>query len=94
MATEWLIDSNFPRENNFADEPIKRVCGKCPHKIWEYPAIAAGLNSSMCGIVVGNKNTIEQLNAIAEKITGAKRFTKQDGSPSSKREILEKIRAY
>jgi len=94
MATEWLIDTNCPRKNNFADEPATKVCAKCPYKIWEYPAIAAGLNSSMCSIVLGNKEVTEQIDTIAEKLTGTKRFTKQDGNPSSKRKILEQIRAY
>jgi hypothetical protein len=48
----------------------------------------------MCSIVVGNKDVTEQLDLIAEKLTGTKRFRKQDGSVSSKREILEQIKAY
>ena len=94
METEWLLDVNCPRKDNFADEPAQRVCAKCPYKIWDYSAVAAGLNSSMCSIVVGNKDVTEQLDLIAEKLTGTKRFTKKDGNPSSKREILEKIRTY
>ena len=94
MATEWLIDANCPRKDNFADEPVQRVCSKCLYKIWEHPGVAAGLNSGMCSIVVGNKNVTEQLDLIAEKLTGKKIFTKQEGSHSSKREILEKIRTY
>jgi hypothetical protein len=93
MTTEWLIDVDCPRKDNFADEEPPTICNKCPHRIWEQPAIAAGLNSSMCSIVVGNKNVTEQLDMIAEKLTGVKRFTKQNGSPSSKKKILEKIRA-
>jgi len=48
----------------------------------------------MCNIVAGNKNITEQLDAIAKKLTGTKRFTKQDGNPPSKKKILEQIRAY
>jgi hypothetical protein len=95
METEWVLDVNCPRKDNFADEPTTRVCAKCTYKIWDYSAAAAaGLNSSMCSTVVGNKDVTEQLDLIAEKLTGKKRFTKKEGNPSSKREILEKIRTY
>ena len=94
METEWLIDVNCPRKDNFADRPVEEVCGKCPYKIWEQPIIAAGLNSSMCGISLGNKDVTDQLDRVAEKLTGIKRFTQQDGDPYSKREVLEKIRDY
>jgi len=94
METEWLIDANCPRKDNFADNPVQRVCGKCPYKIWEHPAIAAGLNSAMCSIILGSKDVTDQLDRVAEKLTGTKRFTKQESSPSLKRDVLEKIRAY
>jgi len=94
MTTEWLIDVDCPRKDNFADEEPLTICNKCPYRIWEQPAVAAGLNSAMCSIVLGNKEMIRELDAIAEKLTGTKRFTKQDSSPSSKREVLKKIRAY
>lgn len=94
MITEWLIDVDCPRKDNFADEPVEEVCGKCPHKIWEHQAIAAGLNSSMCSIVVGNKFITEQLDSMAENLTGVKRFTQHNSSPSQKREVLEKIRVF
>ena len=94
METEWLIDVNCLRKDNFAGEPTTIVCAKCTYKIWDHSAVAAGLNSSMRSIVVGNKDVTEQLDLIAEKLTATKRFTKKDGNPSSKREILEKIRTY
>jgi hypothetical protein len=94
MTTQWLIDVDCPRKDNFTDEPVTRACNKCPQKIWGQPAIAAGLNSAMCSIILGDKEMIGEFDVIAEKLGGVKRFTKQDGSPSSKREILERIRAY
>ena len=94
METEWLIDVDCPRKDNFADDPVQRVCGKCPYRIWEHPAVAAGLNSSMCGIGLGNKDVTDELDRVAEKLTGIKRFTQRDGSPFLKREVLEKIRAF
>ena len=94
METEWLIDVDCPRNDNLADEAVQRVCDKCPYKIWEQPIIAAGLNSAICSIVVGNKYITEELDTMAEKLAGIKRLTQQDGSPSLKREVLEKIRAY
>src|SRR4030042_4855515 len=96
MGTDWLIKVSCSKAGEIGksrEEHIKD-CIKCPYVIWGEPKTVAGIFQTMCGIRVGNVYRAAALDAIEEKLSGIERFTKKDGSPTFKRNILGQIKEY
>lgn len=81
------------KRTNNSEEHINS-CSGCPYAICEEPEPVAGFMFSMCGVRVGSIGIAAEPDIIGEKLSGVERFTKNDGDPASKLEILNQIKAY
>jgi len=96
MGTDWLIKVKCWKglEKGKTEEDHVKDCLKCPYVIWETPKSIAGIMRTMCGVRVGNVYRAEELDNIGEELTGNPCFTKTDGKPSVKRDILEQVKTH
>ena len=81
------------KKANNSEEHIN-LCSGCPYIIWEKPEPVAGFMASMCGVRVGSIGMAADLDRIGQKLTGVERFTKKDGDPVSKLDILGSIKHH
>ena len=96
MGTDWLIKAQCPKPGeivNSEKEHIK-LCEDCPYVIWEKPDPIAGFMQSMCGVRVGSISMAAEIDDIGQRLTGIERFRKRESHATTKKDILERIRAY
>ncbi len=96
MGTDWLIKIRCWKgmEKGKNEEDHIKECLKCPYVIWETPKGVAGLFRTMCGVRVGNVYRSAELDDIGQKLTGIAQFTKEQSSPSFKKDVLHRIKNY
>ena len=94
IGTDWFVKVKCPRPDRTTRSYKEQIeaCAGCPYRIWDEPQSVAGFMNSMCGVRVGSISMAAELDIIAEKLMGIKRFTKIESDAASKLMTLEQIR--
>ena len=94
MEIEWLIEGKCPQKKDSSLDEATRVCTECPYAIWEYPAVAAALNSAMCSVVLGDDHAARELDSLVKRLMSIENFARGECAPSMKRGVLKQIADY